>query len=557
MKNLLLPILAIVSLHATYAQNNSINCTIDINGVKAGINVAGDMHWDLDNASHEVPKGSGKHSVFASAFWIGALDAGGQLHVAAQTYRQTGEDYSPGPIGSISIPIDSASYFHFNRIWKMNRWKIEQFKDQFQNGNVTNGTYTVPDEIATWPAKGNGVVNNDLAPFVDFNGDGLYNSMQGDYPDIKGDQMLFYIFNDSLITHTETGGAKLGVEVQASVYAYHCSGIVDSLSALNYTTLYHYTIINRSPIDYSNVYMGIWSDMDLGNYFDDYVGCDSTRAAGFAYNGDNDDDGAMGYGLNPPMQNVKILRGTLAPPNDGLDNNLNGTIDEPGERTTMNHFQHYQNDWTVMGNPGDENHYYQYLQSRWKDSTHVTYGSNGYNPSGTPSNFMFSGVPYSGIGWSEALVGNTPADRRLISSSGPFSLAAGDTATLDFAFIFTRNSLNPNGLTTSIARNQADLDRVQSWFDQNNFPSCEVYVTGLQETTSEKLSLYPNPATTLLYLKGSGRPVAGIRYTIHDTMGKVVRRGLTAADGSINISTLPPQVYLLQTEVGRARFVKM
>jgi hypothetical protein len=90
---------------------------------------------------------------------------------------------------------------------------------------------------------------------------------------------------------------------------------------------------------------------------------------------------------------------------------------------------------------------------------------------------MFSGVPY-GPGWTEFNASIPVGDRRFIMSSGPFSLASGDTATLDFAYIFTWDSLNPNGLNTSIARNQADLDRVQYWFDNDNFPSCEVYTTG-------------------------------------------------------------------------------
>jgi hypothetical protein len=38
------------------------------------------MHWDIggiSNALYEVPKGSGKHSNFASALWIGGLDNAG------------------------------------------------------------------------------------------------------------------------------------------------------------------------------------------------------------------------------------------------------------------------------------------------------------------------------------------------------------------------------------------------------------------------------------------------------------------------------------------------
>ena len=35
-----------------------------------------------------------------------------------------------------------------------------------------------------------------LAPFVDVDYDGLYNPALGDYPDVMGDQAIFFIFND-------------------------------------------------------------------------------------------------------------------------------------------------------------------------------------------------------------------------------------------------------------------------------------------------------------------------------------------------------------------------
>jgi hypothetical protein len=71
---------------------------LSINNVRALILSGGDMWWDqgLEVARYEVPKGSGKHSYFAAALWIGGLDQGGQLRTAAQTYRQTGNDFWPG-----------------------------------------------------------------------------------------------------------------------------------------------------------------------------------------------------------------------------------------------------------------------------------------------------------------------------------------------------------------------------------------------------------------------------------------------------------------------------
>ena len=64
------------------------------------------MWWDLvGNAEYEVPKGSGKNSLFAGAIWIGGKDAAGNLKVAAQTYRQSGSDFWPGPVDTRMLPL--------------------------------------------------------------------------------------------------------------------------------------------------------------------------------------------------------------------------------------------------------------------------------------------------------------------------------------------------------------------------------------------------------------------------------------------------------------------
>ena len=44
--------------------------------------------WDLNDAQYEVPKDSGKHSIFAHDHWFGGVDDGGALRLAAMTYRQ-------------------------------------------------------------------------------------------------------------------------------------------------------------------------------------------------------------------------------------------------------------------------------------------------------------------------------------------------------------------------------------------------------------------------------------------------------------------------------------
>ena len=55
----------IFSDYAPQAQSD-----LNINNVRARILGGGDMWWDLNDARYEVPKGGGKHSMFAGALWL-------------------------------------------------------------------------------------------------------------------------------------------------------------------------------------------------------------------------------------------------------------------------------------------------------------------------------------------------------------------------------------------------------------------------------------------------------------------------------------------------------
>jgi len=551
------------SVPAPFIFTNNNAKMLDINDVKAAMLNRGDMHWDLGNASYTVPRSGGINSVFASALWMGGIDNQQQLHASAQTYRQQGYDYWPGPIDTVSAISDSTTAMLYDKIWKVDRNIIEDFKYHFNNGSVTSGTYPVPDVIATWPAHGTGNISRDLAPFVDFNTDGVYDPMDGDYPLIKGDQMLFWIFNDNLASHEVTDTLSLGIEVHASAYAYTCDQLPDSEIVMQQTTFYHYRIINRSPDDYHDFYIGLWCDNDLGNASDDYVGCDTMLNAGFVYNGDNDDESAWGYGLNPPMQNVKILDGPLADMGDGADNDHDGTIDEPGEKCLMSGFLYYNNiGSTPTGRPATGGDYYNYLRSIWLDDVPMTYGGDGHLSPGPVTKYIFNGTPYdtvSGI-WTETTVGNAPSDRRMLLSSGPFSLPAGGETNIDFAYVFTRDTTGPNGLTTSIARNKTDLQRIQTWYDNQNFPSCMVLNPGLieQEKSWILFNLQPNPATDLIYIT-SNSMITEKNYVIYDISGRTVLSG-ELNQPVINIRNLDNGMYFLEIfgneGTGMKKFIK-
>jgi hypothetical protein len=43
------------------------------------------MWWDFESAQYEIPKGSGKMSMFAASLWIGGIDVNNQLKTCGFT----------------------------------------------------------------------------------------------------------------------------------------------------------------------------------------------------------------------------------------------------------------------------------------------------------------------------------------------------------------------------------------------------------------------------------------------------------------------------------------
>jgi hypothetical protein len=393
---------------------SSSSVELDVNNVRCLLHNGGDMWWDLQaNPRYEVPKVTNaadkRHSSFAGSLWIGGIDEAGQLRVAAQTYRQSGYDFWPGPLTSGGATIDPATCEKWDKHYVITKEEIGAFRSAFSAALIGGPPVNMDlyPNVKAWPAYGTDAdgVRLALAPYVDVDGDPFnYNPESGDYPDIRPcdgggepDQAIWWVINDKGDVHTETGGEAIGVEIQMLAFAF------STANAINDMTFYKYKVINKSTLKLNDCYMGQWVDSDVGNYQDDYVGCDTSRGLGFAYNGDATDEGATGYGLNPPSFGLDFFQGPYG------DN---------GTRLPMQRFVYYENDFSLRGNPEVATHFYGYLIGKWKDGSNmVNNGTNGYG-SGPLTNFIYPGDPgFCGgpsIGWSEVSAGNSPFDRRNI-----------------------------------------------------------------------------------------------------------------------------------------------
>jgi Secretion system C-terminal sorting domain len=508
---------------------------IDINQVKTPISDRGDMHWDLSaNAYYHVPKSNNTSTIFASGFWIGGLDTGGNLHEACMTYRQqNGFDFWPGPIDPQTIQCDSSTAWKHDRVWKIDRYTISEFQWNFNQGNVQNGNWVVPYDLEHWPAIGNDGITEPLAPFVDLNGNGIYDPLTGgDYPFMKGDQELFCVMNDILAPHNQTHATALGIEVHLTVYAFVCDQATDSIEAINYTTFYDYEIINRSDTDYVDTKIGFYTDADLGNWQDDFIGCLPSYNFVFHYNGDSNDEPGQTpcYYNYPPIQSTVVLNGPLAVPNDSIDNNNNGNLDEPGEICLLERcigFGPTLVNAYPFGQPEAPDEYYAYLCGIWRDSVPMTYGADGH--SGTiPSRFIYPGLPSDTSAWTEISEGNTPSDRSELIITGTFNLASQDTAHYSIALVTSFDSVNTWNTLPYYQNMIDDVTRVQNWYANNQFPTCFALYNGVNETTLEHTSpimLYPNPAAERITIEYEAKN-ANATIEIFDLYGKRVYGGM-------------------------------
>ncbi len=560
---------------------------LDINNVKALINPSSDIHSDLAQTAYEVPKGSQSSPAGPFDLWMGAK-VNNVLHVADNTYRQSWVDYWPGPLDTITATTDSATMYNYNRVWKVNRFDIENFVYNYSNGAVQNGSFTPAQSIIDWPANSGGNLSQHMAPYVDVNGDGVYNPFSGDYPKIKGDQMIWWVYNDVGADTSSSNANRMGIEVHASAYAFTCDdNSADSNKVINYTTFYEYEIFNRSQNILDSFQIGLWEDADLGNFSDDYIGCNVRGNYGYVYNGDNYDDtlhafGTQyvtnnGYGDVLPVLSWQILNGPKAVQGDGVDNNNNGMIDESNEKCLMGSFNYYDNTADPKnGNPtdtGNKIQFYNLMRGLWKDGSPMTYGGIGIGGS-VACKYVFPGTSDpTGIGtgyvpqpeWTEVTASNEPTDCRFLMGCGPFRLMPGASERIDIALVFSYDSINcfaDNFCPLQTAA--ADNARIKQWYAGNTFPSClDLSTIGIKPNPDlAEIHLFPNPANTRITIQYTWRTTGMLE--LYDAMGNKVYSNTcdpAAQNMLLNIEHLSNGVYLVRATEGMrvttARFVKI
>ena len=501
---------------------------LEWNNVRALLENGGSLWHNraISNGSYEVPKGTGLSTLYGGALWLGGISPDQQLKIAAVRYRSSGNDFWPGPLTNDgTAEIEENVCNQYDKFYVSIRSDAQQHRRYYDCVNdptcdleteFEGVGYSIPSYFFDYPAHGNTALGQDyyLAPFFDYDEDGNYDPSSGDYPwfdflgqidcserrredavPLFGDQNYFWVFNDKGNVHSESQGDPIGMEIRGQAFAFSTNDEINNM------TFYNYVLINQGTQTLTETYFGQWIDCDLGNFSDDYVGCDVQRGLGYVYNGFAvDPPGALsaGYGENPPAFGVDFFEGPYQD-SDEIDNpltlNFTDAVDSLGipyrgigigygdgivdnERFGMRKFLYHNfGSSGVQGLPGVGPDFYNYMRGFWLNNQRMAYGGDGLNP-GTgadlsiPADYMFPddtdpvGWGTGGVAvepWTEQSSDNAAGDRLFLQSAGPFTLEPGDYNNITVGLVYARANAGDPFESVELLR-VAD-DKAQALFD--------------------------------------------------------------------------------------------
>lgn len=419
--------------------------------------------------------------------------------------------------------------FEWPYVIRISQTEIDQHKASYNQSG-----YQMPESIKNWPANGDSTLGMqaDLAPYRDVNSNGCYDPTNGDYPLIKGDEALYWT------RHSMQAGLKM--EYHYMLYA--LSGAVNQ--DLNQAVFLDFRIINREANRIDSLKTGLFIDWDLGNPQNDYLGCDSLNNTFFVYNGDSVESRQVNGNLvqeqNIPFVGARFLSDSM-----------------------MSFIQMFNT--SGQTNPNLSIQYLNYLNAIWPNGSKLTYGGDGLtNSSGIPTNFMLTGNPFTGVGWTAANPGYgfsaaSPGDRRGIASTPFYSLNPNESKTISVALGYGRKDSVQSHLENFPEMQRVLASAKAAWDTisprnpnySSNFNCTLVGIESNKTKLSASLKLFPNPTEGFVNLTSNETME---QWQLFSIKGQLLRNeGLNSKMAELNLSELHKGIYLLriQTKSGQ------
>ena len=282
------------------------------------------------------------------------------------------------------------------------------------------------------------------APFYDWDGDGAYDPLV-DEPSFRAadcrqtprlcasraDQVAFFAINDldEGATASLYGSRPIGMEVQVTLWAYARTGPLGDALFKKFTIIYKGAASTPNDASIEDLYFAQWSDTDIGNFSNDFAGADTSLSLGYGYNAEEEDPRYQAFDLPPPAVGYDFLQGPIVP--DATGEARFDFRRRPGYRNLpMTSFVYFASGSAIddpeQGAYVGTEEWYNLLRG-FQPQPGVDSPVPYTNPlTGEDTFFTLDGDPLRDRGWTDGIP-LPPGDRRIVLSTGPVTMALGDT----------------------------------------------------------------------------------------------------------------------------------
>lgn len=394
------------------------------------------------NAGITFPRGT-TETIFADGLiWGGFVQDGVSpaLRVGGQTYNI---GTVPGRIISPGVAEDrDATTNPTVRIFRIRRdWETAELRQDAAEvlakaiGSVSEGDVQglrdqYKQDWLEWPwEKG--------APYYDRNNNGIYDPDPNaalpdtltDEPGIAdADQVIWFVINDLDIGATTAlyGSPPIGIETQVTLWGYARTDPLGNAIFKQVRMIYKGTATTPPTATIDSMYFAQWSDPDLGDFGDDFVGSDEALSLGYVYNSTTIDNQYAQFDLAPPAAGYDFLQGPIVP-GDPDDEAIFGLKIRKGfKNLPLTAFVAFSASGGISDPEFDYSGtlgWYNLLRGFKPLPADVDNPVPFFDPAGIEQRITLTGDPVTGEGW----IDTGPADRRFVIASGPFTMAVGDT----------------------------------------------------------------------------------------------------------------------------------
>lgn len=288
------------------------------------------------------------------------------------------------------------------------------------------------------------------APFYDRNTNGVMDS--DEEPGLlAADQVVWLVANDlnSGATLSLYGSPPIGLEIQMTLWGYAEPAILRNVIFKRVRLIYKGTATTPANATIDSMFIGQWSDPDLGDFANDFVGCDTLLSLGYVYNANRNDSHYDFFHLPPPAAGYDLLHGPLVTSQNFQDKALFDFKPRHGYRNLpLTSFIY------LVAGPSIEPPWGYSFTLFWYNLLNGYHGQP-YFPAppvpyrdhlGNPTKFPLSGDSVTRSGDVDGIV-ISAGDRRIMLSSGPFTMALGDTQEVVIALVAGLGSSNLSSIS--------------------------------------------------------------------------------------------------------------